>query len=128
MVRHYKKIHYWDRFNFKHIAAVLIGSGFVLYIGFVIMTPKSEEIQILLPIRDGTQIARLSKTYYQIAPLLRIDIKKSYRWQTVFIEPSHAKDVRTTWSERNPELKWDAQGQQLILSLNGSNVWTQAVQ
>ncbi|MFC1467455.1 hypothetical protein ACFLQY_02020 [Verrucomicrobiota bacterium] len=121
-------MHYWDRFNFKHIAAVITGSIFVLYIGFVIMTPKTEVLQTLYPTRDGGKIARLSKTYYQIAPLLRVDIKAKYRWQTIFIEPSNNKDFVTTWSEKNPELKWDSSGRYLILNLNGSNVWHTAVE
>lgn len=127
MVRHYKKIHYWDRFNFKHIASTLLGSAFVLYIGFVIMTPQSEVLEMVYP-PGGGKVARLSKTYYQIAPLLRVDIKEKYRWKTLFIEPSHGKDVTTTWAERKPKLEWDANGDYLMLSLDGSNIWYTAVQ
>lgn len=128
MVRHYKRLHYWDRFNFKHIAAVILATGFLLYIGYVIMTPKTEVLQTLTPLHEGGKVVRLSKTYYQIAPLLCIEVKTKHRWQTIFIEPSSNKDIRTTWSEKNPQIQWDSSGQHLILTLNGSNVWHTAIQ
>lgn len=125
MVRHYKKLHFLQRFDLTQIIGTVIGATFVLYMGFSIITPTTEHIQTVRQ-PQGDKAARLSRTYYQSTPLLRVEIKGKYRWKTIFIEPSSGKAPADAWSLKEPKLSWDISGDYLQLSLNSSNVWRSA--
>ena len=115
MVRRYKKLNYWNHFSTQQIASGLVGAIFVLYIGFVIMTPKTEVIQNL---EINGRNFRLCKTYYETEPLLKIDTRSGIFRKTIFIESGDKK-----LATKNPKLQIDSDSKRHNLVNDCVSVW-----
>ncbi len=117
MVRHYKKLSFWSQFSKQKIAFGLASAIFVLYIGFVIITPKSQTIQTLDV--NGVEF-RLCETFYTSEPLIEIDAKRGFFRRTLFIESGDLDLFKK-------ELELKQNGNIITLSADGVEIWQYAL-
>ncbi|MBN2162153.1 MAG: hypothetical protein JXR25_12075 [Pontiellaceae bacterium] len=108
-------------FGMKQLGTVVF-AGFMLVVAYVILTPPSDNLDIV-PSPDGTMEARLREyRYYANQPSYRIHYREAGKplWHPLLNLPAY---TNVPMEQAEPAVVWSAESDRLDFLMNGTSIW-----